>query len=385
MTEHNGQIHKQVAELLSAYMDGEVTASERALVDAHLVTCSICTHDLETLYYTLNLLRQIPQAVAPRPFTLRESDIEPVRPARRAWWRLPWAQGLAAAAAMLLCVVVVGGVVLMSRRGMVGGVAQPESVAMQAPPATAAPAEEPVAAEAVEAVEIEKEGEAEKVVVEAEAEKEMAMGKALDTPASTPPVLAAEEAAPVEPEMVQEAPAEAAPVESRAGADQAEVLPTTTPPQPAAAAAPMVSATPAPAATPTPAATPAPAIEATAAVTPTTFLEVADLALEIEPGVIHVNGRLPLPEGRKLLAELWREGQLTDWGMPENQPVLVGANGQFSLGLQAKPEAPDFDLFAIPPANYQIRIRPVDPPERVEARIPFETFGPPPGPPTNAP
>jgi hypothetical protein len=120
-------------------------------------------------------------------------------------------------------------------------------------------------------------------------------------------------------------------------------------------------------------------------VTPTILLEVEDLTVEIEPGLIHVNGRLPLPEGRKLVAELRRNEHLTEWRIPENQPIMMAADGQFFLVLQAQPQAPDFDLFAIPPANYQIRIRPVDPPEPVEARIPFDTFGPPPTPPTESP
>jgi hypothetical protein len=273
---------------------------------------------------------------------------------------------------MLLCVLVVGGVLLMGQRGMVGAPAEPESIALQALSATDTSVP-PMAAEeaAVATVEVEKEVEREEVVVEAETEKVGEADRAIEAPAAAEEVTIGQE-------MLQEAPAEAAPAEGRAAADEAEILPTTTPPQP-------VGAAPALTATPMPAATPSPDLEAMTMVSPTILLEVEDLILEIEPGLIQVSGRLSLPEGRKLWAELWRNEHPTDWSIPENQPVVMAANGRFFLVIQTQPQAPDYDLFAIPPADYQIRIRPVDPPEPVEARIPFDTYGPPPAPPTQSP
>ena len=82
MSEPNGWIHNQVAELLSAYIDGEVTAAERGLVEAHLASCAVCGRDLATLRQTVALLGKLPQVAAPRPFTLRESDVQSLRPAR---------------------------------------------------------------------------------------------------------------------------------------------------------------------------------------------------------------------------------------------------------------------------------------------------------------
>jgi hypothetical protein len=114
-------------------------------------------------------------------------------------------------------------------------------------------------------------------------------------------------------------------------------------------------------------------------------LEAEDLDLEIEAGIIRVRGRLPLPEGRKLLAVLWRDGEPIEWATIESQQFTVEADGQFYLVLIAQAEIPDFDLFAAEPSNYEIRIRPIDPPEPVEIRIPFDTFSPLVPSPTNTP
>jgi hypothetical protein len=96
---------------------------------------------------------------------------------------------------------------------------------------------------------------------------------------------------------------------------------------------------------------------------------------------------LPVAEGLRLAARLWRDGQPTDWFTPEGQWTTTGANGQFSLHLQARPAAPDFDLFAVEPASYEIRLYPVDPSalRPGEARISFDTYSPPPAEPTELP
>jgi hypothetical protein len=379
VADQNGRIHSQVAELLSVYIDDEVNADERALVEEHLATCDACVQDLTTLRQTVALLGELPQAAAPRPFTLRESDVRPVRDtARPAWWRLPWAQRLVGAAAVLLCVVVVGGVVLLGRGGMVGAPAAPGRVAMEARPVADEAASEETVVETV-VVEAEK-------VLEAEKEEQQAMESA-----APPPAPAAEEAT-AEFGMAQEAPAEPAPLEQKAAADEGEALTATQPGRAASGVAPTVSATPAPMPTATPApmptTTPASAAEAlpTAQPSPTpTLLEVEELTLEIETGVIRARGRVPLPEDLKLLAVLWRNGQPIEWATLESRQLVVEADGQFYLVLIAQAEAPDLDLFAAEPAYYEIRIRPVDPPAPVEIRIPFDTYGPPPPTPTNTP
>jgi hypothetical protein len=361
--EQNGRIHNQVAELLSAYIDGEVTGDERALVETHLVTCVACARDMATLRQTVTMLRQLPSVAAPRPFTLRESDVAPIRPARPAWWRLPWAQGLVAAAAVLLCVAAAGGVWLLGRTGMVGAPTAPQPVALQAPAATEATAEKMV----VETTVV----EAEKAV---EGEKEAQQAVKAPAPATEEVV---REAGALAQEAPAEAtqPAEAAQAESVADANEGETTLSTTAPRAAGAPA---AAPPAPTTLPLP-------YEATPVPTASVLLEVEDLHLEIEPGVIRANGYLPLPEGRKLAATLWRNGQPIEWATPESQQTTVKVNGQFSLELKARPGLPDFNLFGTEPADYEIRIRPVDPLAPVEARIPFDTYGPPPPSPTNSP
>jgi hypothetical protein len=107
------------------------------------------------------------------------------------------------------------------------------------------------------------------------------------------------------------------------------------------------------------------------------LLAVSDLSIEIKPGVITITGRLPLPEGQPLLAEVWREGQPLEWATPASQRASVEANGGFSLHLQAQSGTPDFDLFAAAPAHYEIRIMILDVALPAEARIPFDTFAPP--------
>jgi hypothetical protein len=388
--EQNGRIHNQVAELLSAYIDGEVTPRERALVEAHLATCSMCVYNLATLRQAVALLRQLPQVAAPRPFTLHESDIGLVRPSWPAGWRLPWAQGAIAVAAVLLCVVVAGGALWLGQAAMVGAPAAPAPVAFQAPAPTRAAAEEITADRGVVA--------------------KKPVAAATPTLAATEGYAGSREMA--EPTASPQAtPAQAAKAEKETVTGEGGPLP--------AAAPPLATPTPVPpggtpasmaAAVGTPAATEAPVpgmdtqnLKQAATVTaassltgtletrataPTPVLwEVQDLSLEIEPGLIRVSGRLPVAEGLRLAARLWRDGQPTDWLTPESQQTTTGANGQFSLRLQARPDAPDFDLFAVEPASYEIRLYPVDPSvlRPGEARIPFDTYSPPPAEPTELP
>jgi len=40
---------EQVQSLLNAYLDGEVTPSERALIQAHLSGCTVCQQELDLL------------------------------------------------------------------------------------------------------------------------------------------------------------------------------------------------------------------------------------------------------------------------------------------------------------------------------------------------
>ena len=111
--------------------------------------------------------------------------------------------------------------------------------------------------------------------------------------------------------------------------------------------------------------------------TPTRIpIPVRDLRMTIKPGLIRIEGALPLPSGQPIQAELWREGEIMEWAIPETQRGKVQEEGRFELELKAKPDRPDFDLLRIPPARYEVRIVPLEFEVPVEARIPFDTFPP---------
>ena len=95
-------------ELLSAYLDGQVTSRECSQVEQHLRVCAACARELETLRYTTRLLRAVPRVSVPRAFTLSEAEARREVARRRASRVLPYLRGATALAAALLLVVVVG-------------------------------------------------------------------------------------------------------------------------------------------------------------------------------------------------------------------------------------------------------------------------------------
>jgi anti-sigma factor RsiW len=99
-------------ELLSAYLDGQVTPQDQERVEAVLAGDAALANSLATLRYTKTLLAAAPRVPAPRPFTLNEAMIGRSRP--RSGW-LAWLQpatlrGAAALAAVMLLVLVLGDV-----------------------------------------------------------------------------------------------------------------------------------------------------------------------------------------------------------------------------------------------------------------------------------
>ena len=65
--------HARLRNLLSAYIDGEVTESEAARVEEHLSGCEECRPELDSLRSTVGLLRQLPELELPRSYTLSEA------------------------------------------------------------------------------------------------------------------------------------------------------------------------------------------------------------------------------------------------------------------------------------------------------------------------
>jgi|GEM_PF-5709666 len=64
---------KDTAQLLSVYLDGELSAAERDLVQQHLNACPACRKELQELEQTIKLVRQI------RPAELREDFLPGIR------------------------------------------------------------------------------------------------------------------------------------------------------------------------------------------------------------------------------------------------------------------------------------------------------------------
>lgn len=100
-------------ELLSAFLDGHVTAEEQRRVEAALAGDAALAGSLAALRYAKTLLAEAPRVPAPRPFTLNEAMLGRTRQRRSGWlaWLQPaYLRGAAAVAAVLLAVLVLGDV-----------------------------------------------------------------------------------------------------------------------------------------------------------------------------------------------------------------------------------------------------------------------------------
>jgi hypothetical protein len=100
-------------ELLSAFIDGQVTTEEQRRVEAALKSDAALAGSLAALRYTRTLLAEAPRVPAPRPFTLNEAMLGRTRQRRGGWlaWLQPaYLRGAAALAAVMLLVLVLGDV-----------------------------------------------------------------------------------------------------------------------------------------------------------------------------------------------------------------------------------------------------------------------------------
>lgn len=118
MAKNNDHRNKiaQARQLLSPYLDGEVTAAEQQLVEEALTIDPDLQAELESLQTTVDWLHELPAVVPPRPFTLSEADVQPKRSAVSRSWLVPdWLKLWGTAAAGLLCILAVGGVLLLQQ------------------------------------------------------------------------------------------------------------------------------------------------------------------------------------------------------------------------------------------------------------------------------
>ncbi len=129
------------AELLSAYLDHQVTPDERARVDAHLTACAACRSELESLRATASLLHALPRIPTPRAFTLSEAQAGIRRKENSfAWGGL--LRGFGAVAAVALVAFVAASLLRQPSGGPGGMVAFAPQPAAVEPAATTAGAAE---------------------------------------------------------------------------------------------------------------------------------------------------------------------------------------------------------------------------------------------------
>jgi anti-sigma factor RsiW len=225
-------------ELLSAYLDGQLGARERARLEAQLVADPALRAELEALRRTVTLVRDLPSVPIPRNFILAQTMAARPRPARPLRPRRAWAAPFltaATAVVSLMFVVVLAGDLLLSGVGQVG-FAPAAELASEAEAPQVALAPPPVSETVV----------VEQVEVEAEVEKVLPAPTAAEMPVEAPREAPADEEG-----YGAETPEEVAPTEPGMGGGG----PTEEPPAPAAVApvaGEATTLTPAPAPSPSP-------------------------------------------------------------------------------------------------------------------------------------
>jgi hypothetical protein len=243
-------------ELLSAYLDGQLDARERARLEAQLATDPALEADLAALQHTVALVRDLPSVPVPRNFILPQTAAARPQPARRVRprraWAAPFLTAATAVVSLAFVVVLAGEMLLLGSGGMAFG---PEiGQVMEAPQAAwAPPVEEAVAVETV--------------VVEAEMEKVVPAPTEFGMPAAEVPAAEVPAAEVPVAEVPAEAPQETPLAAAQVAEDEGESAEAGVPPEPGmggggpseetatpvpAAAAPLVEATAAPAPTPSP-------------------------------------------------------------------------------------------------------------------------------------
>lgn len=126
-------------ELLSAYLDDQLDAEDRARLEAQLAADPALRSELEMLRRTVALVRDLPPQPIPRNFILPQATVSRLRPApvtRRPRWLAPFLTA-ATTAVSLLFVAVLAGDLLFSGVGRMTQLAAPapaaEEVADTAP------------------------------------------------------------------------------------------------------------------------------------------------------------------------------------------------------------------------------------------------------------
>ncbi|MBM3944130.1 MAG: hypothetical protein FJ317_01395 [SAR202 cluster bacterium] len=95
--------HTKFRELLSAYVDGQVSEREAVAMESHLASCAACQAELDSLRMTVSMLRALPRPSTARSFRL----VAPPAPAPRMSPVWTWSLRAAAPAAAVLLLALV--------------------------------------------------------------------------------------------------------------------------------------------------------------------------------------------------------------------------------------------------------------------------------------
>jgi anti-sigma factor RsiW len=158
--------HQRIEEMLSAYLDGELSPKEQARVEEHLAQCADCAQNLHTLRQTAALLRQLPPVAVPRSFAIRPAPAAPrlgIFQMRRTYVYL---RAATAVATVLLAVVLGGDAFFTGLTPYLVPARAPEAIVREAPVEKAVVQTVVVEKEVPVIVEVEKEVVVEKKVIE---------------------------------------------------------------------------------------------------------------------------------------------------------------------------------------------------------------------------
>ena len=172
-----GREHRWTWNSLSAYMDGELPASEAARVEKHLRECNRCQRELDSLCRLTDLMRQVPTKAVPRPFFISEEMATERRGLRARSWVYGTLRTASVLATLLLVFVIGGDLLFFGRVALLPGLDRP---AMAPVSEELMMAEQPMVT----------------VVTEQAVESELPLSQAkgpMDTPAPSPSVMVARE------------------------------------------------------------------------------------------------------------------------------------------------------------------------------------------------
>ncbi|MBE0415610.1 MAG: zf-HC2 domain-containing protein [Dehalococcoidia bacterium] len=101
--------------MLSPYIDGQLSPSERERIEGHIEQCDACRRELESLRATANLLHRVPMVSPPRSFALAE--LAPINRRPVAFGAL---RAATAVAVLLLAFLFLGDALHLFGPGLIG-------------------------------------------------------------------------------------------------------------------------------------------------------------------------------------------------------------------------------------------------------------------------